>query len=251
MINVHCISLADQHERRAYMRRQLDACGLPYRFFDAIRVDLARGWPECYSRQERLDHSRVDMRAGEMGCYLSHRAVWQTFLDSDQELCLVLEDDVELCPDFGEVVNALCANRKDWEFVRLTGTFKQTAYPLRRLVGEHVLVNYLEQPNGAQAYLLNRDAARRLLAHTERMAHAIDMAIDQEWEHGVNIMGVEPGPIRDEKIFETTLGRASKPKLSLRQKFMRELHRAGSNFRKQLWLAKKRRLLRLRQAGRS
>lgn len=243
MITVNCISLADQHERRAYMRRQLDTCGLPYRFFDAVRVDLARGWPDIYDRARRLRHSGVDMRAGEMGCYLSHRDIWKAFLAGEDALCLVLEDDVEIGPDFAEVVTALCENRQDWEFVRLTGVFIRTAYPLRQLAGEHFLVDYLEQPNGTQGYLLNRDAARRLLAYTGRMAHAIDMAIDMEWEHGVEIMGVVPGPIAHQEAFDTTLGHAPKRKLSLREKLMRELHRAGGNLRKQLFLAKKRRRL--------
>jgi len=243
MITVNCVSLADEHARRDYMRRQLDACGLPYRFFDAVRIDLARGWPDNYARQQRLRHSGVDMRAGEMGCYLSHREIWKAFLASDDELCLVLEDDVEIGPDFAAVVNALCDDTRDWEFVRLTGVFPRTAFPLRRVAGEHFLVNYLAQPNGTQGYLLNRRAARRLVDYTADMAHAIDMAIDREWEHGVNIMGVVPGPISHQETFETTLGSASRLRLSLRQKLMRELHRAGGNIRKQLFLAKKRRQL--------
>jgi glycosyl transferase family 25 len=243
VITVNCVSLADEHARRDYMRRQLDACGLPYRFFDAVRVDLAHGWPEIYARQQRLRHSGVDMRAGEMGCYLSHREIWKAFLAGGDELCLVLEDDVEIGPDFAAVVNALCDDTRDWEFVRLTGVFPRTPFPLRHLAGDHFLVNYLAQPNGTQGYLLNRRAARRLVDYTADMAHAIDMAIDREWEHGVNIMGVVPGPISHQETFQTTLGSAIRLRLSLRQKLMRELHRAGGNIRKQLFLAKKRRQL--------
>jgi glycosyl transferase, family 25 len=243
MITVNCISLADQHARRDYMRAQLEACGLPYRFFDAVRVDLGRGWPDIYARGQRLRYIGVDMRAGEMGCYLSHREIWKAFLTSDDELCLVLEDDVEIGPDFAAVVKALCDDTRDWEFVRLTGVFQRTAFPLRRLAGEHFLVDYLEQPNGTQGYLLNRRAARRLVDHTASMAHAIDNAIDREWEHGVNIMGVVPGPISHHETFGTTLGSAPKPRLSLRQKLLRELHRAGGNIAKQLFLARKRRRL--------
>ena len=54
---------------------------------------------------------------------------------------------------------------------------------------------------------------------------------------------VAPGPISHQETFETTLGSASRLRLSLRQKLMRELHRAGGNIRKQLFLAKKRRQL--------
>jgi glycosyl transferase family 25 len=246
MITINCISLADEHARRDYMQAQLDACGLPWRFFDAVRIDPGRGWPDLYDRSQRLRHSGVDMRAGEMGCYLSHREIWKSFLASDDELCLVLEDDVEIGPDFAAVVDALCKDTRDWEFVRLTGVFQRISYPLRRLAGEHFLVEYLEQPNGTQGYLLNRPAARRLVDYTASMAHAIDMAIDREWEHGVDIMGVAPGPVSHQESFETTLGSATKPRLSLRQKLMRELHRAGGNIRKQLFLVKKRRRLQAR-----
>ena len=248
MIMVNCISLADAHARREYMRAQLEACGVPWRFFDAVRVDLGRGWPDIYARDRRLRHSGVDMRAGEMGCYLSHREIWKSFLASDDALCLVLEDDVEIGPDFAAVVNALCEDTRDWEFVRLTGVFKRTSYPLRRLAGEHFLVEYLEQPNGTQGYLLNRRAAQRLVDYTADMAHAIDMAIDREWEHGVDIMGVAPGPISHQESFETTLGSAARLRLSLRQKLMREWHRAGGNIGKQLFLARKRRRLLARTA---
>ena len=243
MITVNCISLADEQVRRDYMRRQLDACGLPWRFFDAVRIDLGEGWPESYARQQRLRQSGVDMRAGEMGCYLSHREIWMSFLAGDDALCLVLEDDVEIGPDFAAVVNALCEDTSDWEFVRLTGVFPRTPYPLRRLAGEHFLVEYLEQPNGTQGYLLNRRAARRLVDYTACMAHAIDNAIDREWEHGVSIMGVVPGPISHQLTFVTTLGNMTKPRLTLRQKLMREIYRASSNIGKQLFVAKKRRRL--------
>lgn len=231
------------------MREQLDACRLPYRFFDAVRVDLANGWPQIYHRQQRMNHSGVDMRAGEMGCYLSHRQVWLDFLASDDDVRLVLEDDVEIHPDFAEVVASLYEARQHWEFVRLFGVFKKETFPVRSLAGNHFLVDYLEQPNGTQGYLINRAAAQRLLIHTEKMCHAIDMAIDRDWEHGVRMMGVEPSVISHQETFATTLGTWHKLRLPLHKKILREYHRAGANFRKQRWLLKKRLLLRGRQTA--
>ncbi|MES2538045.1 MAG: glycosyltransferase family 25 protein [Pseudomonadota bacterium] len=248
MITVHCISLADQHDRRDYMRRQLDACGLPYRFFDALRVNLADGWPAIYQRQRRMNHSGVDMRAGEMGCYLSHRQVWSDFLAGDDEVCLVMEDDVEIHPGFAEVVKSLVEARQHWEFVRLFGVFRREVFPVRRLAGGHCLVDYLEQPNGTQGYLINRQAAQRLMVHTGSMWHAIDMAIDRDWEHGVRIMGIEPSVISHQEAFETTLGTWHKLRLPLHKKILREYHRAGSNLRKRVWLLQKRMRLRVHQA---
>lgn len=247
MIRINCISLADQHDRRAYMRRQFEQYDLPYRFFDAVRIKPDGHWPAIYDRQQRLAHSGTDLRPGEMGCYLSHRAVWTEFLASADAVCLVLEDDVGLSPDFASVVEALCAAPADWDFVRLFAMFRKPAFPLRPLTGPYMLVDYLVQPNGTQGYLINREAAERLLRHTATMSAAIDTALDRDWEHGVPIRGIEPYVLTHDDTFETTLGTAHKTTLSTLRKLRREWHRIGTSLRKQLWLFRKKRRL---QAGR-
>lgn len=247
MIRINCISLADQPERRTYMRQQFEHYALPYRFFDAIRVASPdaqdSNWPAIYDRKQRLAYSGVDLRPGEMGCYLSHRAVWTEFLASDDEQCLILEDDVGLSPDFTRVVEALCAAQADWELVRLFAMFKKPSFPARPLIGPYVLVDYLVQPNGTQGYLLNRVAAQRLLHHTATMSVAIDTALDRDWEHGVSIRGIEPYVLSHDELFETTLGTVNSQPLSPVRKLLREVHRVSTSLRKQVWLFRKKRRL--------
>lgn len=249
MIRINCISLSDQPERRAYMRQQFDQYALPYRFFDAVRIVAPVGrngdWPAIYDRKRRLAYSGVDLRPGEMGCYLSHRAVWTDFLAGDDALCLVLEDDVGLSPDFVSVVEALCAAPAEWDFVRLFAMFNKPFFPARPLTGPYVLVDYLVQPNGTQGYLLNRVAAERLLRHTATMSAAIDTALDRDWEHGVPMRGIAPYVLSHDELFASTLGTVAKTSLSPLRKLLREGHRIGHSLRKQLWLfTKKRRLQR-------
>ena len=246
MIIVTCISLASQTDRRVYMTAQLQQCGLPFRFFDAIRIDPAAPPPASYDQRRRLNHSGVPMRPGEMGCYLSHRQVWRDFLASDEQLCLVLEDDVTILPEFAQVVQSLLDVSAQWEFVRLYGVYPRPSIALQPLACARRLVDYFEQPNGTQGYLLNRDAATRLLGYTASMWQAIDMAIDCDWEHGVRIMGIEPAVLSLDEDFATTLGAIDKPHLSWLGKLAREYHRFGANRRKQLWLMRKRRMLRTR-----
>ncbi|MDP9108837.1 MAG: glycosyltransferase family 25 protein [Pseudomonadota bacterium] len=248
MITVTCISLASQTDRRAHMTAQLQQCGLPFRFFDAIRIDPAAPPPVSYDRQRRLKHSGVPMRAGEMGCYLSHQQVWRDFLAGGEQLCLVLEDDVTVLPDFAPVVQSLIEVSAQWEFVRLYGVYPRPSVAIQPLACARQLVDYLDQPNGTQGYLINRDAAMRLLDYTARMWLAIDMSIDRDWEHGVRIMGIEPAVLSLDEDFATTLGAVDKPRLSWQGKLAREYHRFGDNLRKQIWLMRKRRLLRRRGA---
>jgi glycosyl transferase family 25 len=237
---ITCISLADQHERRAFMKAQLDSCGMPYHFMDAVRVDLTIGYPASYDQKRRLNHSCTDMRAGEMGCYLSHRQAWQEFLDSGEEISLIVEDDVELRTDFIKTIMALCERKDLWDFVRLFGIFKRPTYKSHNIYGSHYLVDYLKQPNGTQGYLMNRAAAERLMKHTASMIYPIDVAIDRDWEHGLRMMGIEPSIVSHPEVFETTLGDGQGGKLALHKKISREFYRAGPSIKKQIWMLKKR-----------
>jgi glycosyl transferase family 25 len=240
MIPIHCISLASKTERRDFMAEQFARLNLSHQFFDAIQIDLAAGWPTCYDRQRRLAYTGVDMRAGEMGCFLSHRQVWLNFLQTNDPLCLVVEDDVLLSADFPVVVEALCKQPQRWDFVRLFAFFPRQTFGTQIITGKYRLIDYLQQPNGTQGYLLNRKAAAILLAHTETMWHAIDNAIDREWEHGLWLKGVKPNVLSHQEEFETTLGVGHKARLSWRRKLARESFRFGSNLRKQFWLLNKR-----------
>lgn len=49
--------------------------------------------------QKRRDHEDLDS-VGAIGCYLSHAMVWKRFLDSNEEYCIILEDDALLPDDF-------------------------------------------------------------------------------------------------------------------------------------------------------
>ena len=246
MITIQCISLASKPERRAFMAEQFARLNLPHRFFDAIQVDLSAGWPALYDRERRLAYTGIDLRAGEMGCFLSHRQVWQEFLQTEEQYCLVLEDDVSISEDFQEVVEALCQMPREWNFVRFFEMFPRHSVAVKVITGKYHLIDYLQQPNGTQGYLLNRHAANILLAHTATMWHTIDNTIDREWEHGLWLKGVNPDALSHQLEFETTLGVWQKANLPLRRKIAIGCYRIGSNLSKQVWLVKKRLQLRLR-----
>ena len=251
MITIQCISLASKPERRAFMAEQFAQLALPHRFFDAIQIDLSAGWPTSYDRQRRLAYTGVDLRAGEMGCFLSHRQVWLEFLQTDAPYCLVLEDDVLISPDFPAVVEALCQMPQHWNFVRFFEMFPKRSVPAQAITGKYHLIDYLQQPNGTQGYLLNRHAAKILLAHTATMWHTIDNTIDREWEHGLWLKGINPDALSHQLEFETTLGAWQKAHLPWQRKIAVGWFRVGSNLRKQLWLQKKRLQLRLRSTFKS
>jgi len=49
--------------------------------------------------QKRRDHEDLDTPGG-VGCYLSHYGVWNKFAQSNEEACLIFEDDAYIQPSF-------------------------------------------------------------------------------------------------------------------------------------------------------
>ncbi|MCY0386284.1 glycosyltransferase family 25 protein [Robbsia sp. Bb-Pol-6] len=185
-----CISLPGALERRAFMKEQFSRLKIPARFFDAIgirpgSVDRIPG----YDSAKRLHRFGYGLTPGEIGCYLSHRAVWRRFLDSDSDVCCVLEDDGVLHGDFSERVADIVMARAHWDFVRLYSLYRRGARPYCVTAGSRQLNWVACSAMSTLGYLLTRSAAEKLLIHTQDMMFTIDEVIDRHWEHGLRLLG--------------------------------------------------------------
>jgi glycosyl transferase family 25 len=218
------------------MEGQFTKLGLEYSFLDAVRVE---GWPDCYDRCKRLRSYGFDLIRGEIGCYLSHRKAWQELLDSDAPYICVLEDDVGLHDDFVAGMEALCECADEWDFVRIFSLFEREGAVLKILRSGHKLLDFFDQPRGMQGYLINREAAKRLLKCTTTMIHPIDDAIDREWEHGLRLYGIRPY-IVSEHQFPSSIGERTRSKLTWAVKISREFYRIAPSLKKEIGILRKR-----------
>lgn len=91
------ISLVDSDVRRARISTQLAEAGVPFRFFDAERIEA---YPPEYDGSISLRMYANHLTFGGGGYYDSHYRIWQDLARSDDDIWCVLEDDIELTPDF-------------------------------------------------------------------------------------------------------------------------------------------------------
>src|SRR6056297_1087658 len=65
--------------------------------FDGRALDMSSF--AAYDATAARHYMGRELVGGEIGCYMSHLAAAQAFLDTDAEACLVLEDDIAPPPD--------------------------------------------------------------------------------------------------------------------------------------------------------
>ena len=192
---VFVISLVRAKERRAHIAEQL--ASVPYEIVDAVdgttlNMDALSAEGRLRQDKSKKLYGRVLM-PGEVGCYLSHYALWERIAAQPQDCALVLEDDVELADDFFDVVADIVNSPWHWEVVNLATAkvmpIKKSMHP----VGNGRKFGLSPHGGGcAAAYLIRPSGAQKLLSFCREMREPMDMLYVRWWRHGAVYYFVSP-----------------------------------------------------------
>lgn len=131
-------------------------------------------------------------KRGTIGCYLSHIKAWQTFINSNSEFALILEDDIDFDPDsLSHAVNQLILNKEYWDINNFETRHRGTPLVIKK-IGNSDLVLYLTEVTHAGAYLISRKAAYKLLEKSLPIKTALDCYYIRAWEFDLKFTGIEP-----------------------------------------------------------
>jgi glycosyl transferase family 25 len=156
-IPTYVISLTDAGERRRNMTARLAAAGIPFRFFDAVDGRTQR-------LPDTIDGARVvrtlfQTEAG-LACTASHRLLQRMIAEGDAETVLILEDDAAIPEDLVDVVEQALAF--DFDVFKLEGINASQRRVTVGHLGRYEVIVTSRPSVGSAAYLLRRDAARRI-----------------------------------------------------------------------------------------
>ncbi|WP_018632082.1 glycosyltransferase family 25 protein [Neomegalonema perideroedes] len=166
MIPLYLINLDGSDDRLAHAAESLRAQGLAFErvpAFDGRGRDV-RSLP-LYDEAASLRHMGRVMRGGEVGCYLSHLDCARRLLATGAPMGVVLEDDVELEPDFSEKLGELTAalrEKSGWRLVHLAAQKLKIATPIRSF-GRYELYGAHYFPMTTTALLWSRAGAEEFL----------------------------------------------------------------------------------------
>lgn len=208
-MKVFVINLESSVERRRRMEAALAALGLPFEIIAAVdgRASFAPDNLPHYNGTLRRLTAGGDLTPGEMGCILSHRAIYSRMVKDDIPCAVVLEDDAILSADFPAVLEQLQNIPLHWDMVRFLGREKceRENRPVLPLDETHTLTRVIKPFGGAYAYMLTQKAAARFLTFTEKNWLPIDMLHGHTWRTGLEVFAVAPSPARADNDIESTI----------------------------------------------
>ena len=204
MLKIFVISLPDAMERRERVARQLGELGLSFEFFDAMRGEqvLADRYFERCDEEEWLLNTGHSMSLGEVGCFASHRSMWQKCVELGEPL-MIMEDDFQLLPGFAGAAEKVAENISSCGFIRL-----QTETRARKqcvaVQGDYTLWRYTKVPHSSMCNSLTPEVARKLVEQTRVIYEPVDVFMKKFWVHGQPIYGLTPYAVTESTLSQQT-----------------------------------------------
>jgi glycosyl transferase family 25 len=191
-MDIYVISLGSSARRREHVASQFDRLGLHFSFFDAAVGDEGRRWFDAVDEHRfRLGTGR-EPAPGEIGCFASHRRLWQTCVDRDQPI-LIMEDDAQLEAGFPAALGAAHALIDRYGFLRLANEGPRSCAKTAIHSYAEFVVHYCSRyPYGSICYAVAPRVAAAFLAASRVLASPVDLFIKRFWAHGQPLFALCP-----------------------------------------------------------
>lgn len=226
-IPIRVLSLILASDRRTSVSREFSRHGLECSFFDAIDgTEIPDGeFHRHYDHHLNARNYKRPLSRGEVACALGHRAIWQEIAQGHVPVVLVCEDDTLLSPNIGDFLRSVATVADCFEnvMVKLDSPARNGEI-VGRLAGIDIVLTR-KIPAHTTGYLLGRNAARAMMAHTGVISRPIDADLKHYWEHRVPILLARPKLISFRPDAVSSLARpraATKPAAHWRR-FVRNL----------------------------
>lgn len=236
------ISLRRSTARADQVRRIIATCPVPCETWDASDGSLLTLDEIATVYEPKLHFPRYpfELSRGEIGCFLSHRRIWQKMVDENIQRLLVLEDDVEFLPNFPETLQFACENIPDDAYLQFQVREIQPSRSANKVPAtKNCFAQPVVTPLRTSAQLVTLRAAQKLISFSSRFDRPVDAAIQLKWLHGVSVWTSHPRSVVEVsgQIGGSTIGSTQKNKkpftFSLRREIARAIYRTKIKYHSQ------------------
>lgn len=228
------VTLRRATSRQPQVQRIVERCPVRCEIHDAVDGKLLS--PDELNRWLRpRAHSPAypfELNAGEVGCFLSHRAIWQRMVNEGWQQCLVVEDDVELEDGFDASLEFASNNALDGDYVQFQVRPFHSAHQVMTHQADWSLLRPDVIPLRTSAQLVTLAAARRLLHASEQIDRPVDAFLQMKWVTGVRVMVMQPSCVHEvsANLGGSTIGGSGK-QMALTDRVRREVLRPIYRYR--------------------
>lgn len=225
---IFIVNLAKDTEKKEYMDKLCRQNFLKYEFIDAIYGrDLSdEDIKNVYDKPKTISILKRELAPGEIGCALSHMAIYKKMVDKQIEIAIIFEDDITIAADYKNVINSIDQFPTNWDCV-LLGHYPDGAAKMETLYSfwEQIkitdiskLVRLIPPIYGTHGYIINLKGAKKLLDAMNPLTKPIDHFTNDDLI--VNLYGITPPVIRLQEVYSQNSS-ISQERQDMRNKYIK------------------------------
>ncbi len=146
---------------------------IDYKFIEAVdgqKLDIGIDIIELFKGND------YGNRKGFIGCALSHYNLWKQLLKSSDEYYYIMEDDVQIEPEFSDKIKSIDFKKYDILFIgysMYSNVREKMKYDNKFIIERLLMSQYI---GGTFAYSINRTGAKKIIDYIEKngIKHGID-----------------------------------------------------------------------------
>ena len=232
------------YERRKALTKLL--VKMPFQFkFIAINDDLEltpKAITANHDSKRTINSFGRDFTRGELASTLNHLLSYKKFLDSENDISIILEDDADFIIDeFIYVVKFLSKiiDKKKPEVYLLTPVISYLNYKSKELSADYKVVKVIQSWDSS-GYIINRKAAKKMIIANSKSWFIADDWVKYQRYADVDVFSIVPSIIKQNlNVFEsnlmTTRNKAIKTR-SFKYVLSRASYKIISDVKKYFWL---------------
>ena len=176
------------------LERAIERKNLMVEHFESLGIDFelhqATDWKGLTSEQqasinyEKINRDGRTYTIGSIAAAISKRQVLMNMVDNGPDVICMLEDDVEVTPDFPSVLSSLKDVQFGIVFLHRGSQDMRRFTPHKRLSTGHELGWLRFSQMGAQGIVITREAAQQLLSVEPTVRPGFDRQLARYWRHG-------------------------------------------------------------------
>ena len=176
-MDIFVINLERSKDRLEKINEQMSKYGITYKRFNAI--DGSKLSKEEIQRNTSILSRNLFINKSILGCAMSHIAIWKQFLNSNNELICVMEDDAIISPQFLKFIQKDVFdiyNDLDFDYLNLHcgGIYESLNNEI--YINDYI-INKPVFGTLATCYILSKNGCKKLLEYFNRVDYHIDVEI--------------------------------------------------------------------------
>ncbi|WP_397542772.1 glycosyltransferase family 25 protein [Roseovarius salis] len=199
-LHAFILHLSRATARRDNARRLLQECGVQGEIWPAVDGAALTGDEAAAARATGLFPPRYPfpLKTGELGCALSHQAIWTEIQRREIDAALIIEDDAALDhPRFATALGLAADHLPAVGYIQLqTRPHQGQAWQVDTRDGSALFVPQLPDLR-TTAQIVTPAAAARLLSAAPRFDRPVDTLVQSHWHTGLRPGAIFPSGVRD------------------------------------------------------